>query len=124
MVVDRGELRYKIQVDDAFTNPIRKFREELLLAKGTIESVKNSTLGFKNLKVGIDGAARATKSFREERTRGNSAEREEQARQLKNLRELAARQKVIGQNEKIRASLAKEIAQRNKHSGRPEESTR
>lgn len=114
MVVDRGELRYKIQVDDAFTNPIRKFREELLLAKGTIESVKNSTLGFKNLKVGIDGAARATKSFREERTRGNSAEREEQARQLKNLRELAARQKVIGQNEKIRASLAKEIAQRNK----------
>lgn len=112
MVVDRGELRYKIQVDDAFTSPIRKFRQELLLAKGTIEDVKNSTLGLKNLKVGIVSATKATKTFRDEKKREASEDRTQRAEQLKKLRQLSAGIKQTAKNEKLRASLAKEITRR------------
>lgn len=123
MAVDRGELRYKIQVEDKFTDPIRKFRQELLLAKGTIDLVKESTLGFKNLKVEVDGARRATKQFRDEKKQEATEDRQQRAEQLRRLREIAAAQKLQGQNEKIRASLAKEISARQREAARVEAET-
>lgn len=123
MAVDRGELRYKIQVEDKFTDPIRKFRQELLLAKGTIDLVKESTLGFKNLKVEVDGARRSTKQFRDEKKQEAQEDRQQRAEQLRRLREIAAAQKLQGQNEKIRASLAKEISARQEQAAKVEAET-
>lgn len=118
MAVDRGELRYKIQVEDKFTDPIRKFRQELLLAKGTIDSVRESTLGFKNLKVEVDGARKATQQFRSEKQRESAEDRQQRAEQLKRLREIAAAQKLNAQNEKLRAALAKDVAGRQQEAAR------
>lgn len=120
MAVDRGELRYKIQVEDKFTDPIRKFRQELLLAKGTIDLVKESTLGFKNLKVEVDGARKSTRQFRTEKQQEATEDRQQRAEQLRRLREIAAAQKLQGQNEKIRASLAKEISARQQQAAKVE----
>ena len=64
MVVDRGELRYNIQVTDQFTSTIRKFRTELLFARQTLESFRESTSAFRGLRDDLSGASRALRSFR------------------------------------------------------------
>ena len=109
MAVDRGELRYNIRVTDNFTEPIRRFRREILLAQSTIDQVRNSTIGFRQLTASIRQTQQATRGLRAQAAQNNAADRQERAEQLRRLRELAAAQKQQASNEKIRASLNSEI---------------
>lgn len=84
MAVDRGELRYLIRVEDKFTNPIRKFREELLKAKNTMEFVRNTSSGFSTVRAEAQEATKAVRTFGKVRLKEISEE-EQQARIRKEL---------------------------------------
>ena len=63
MAVDRGELRYKIAIEDQFTKPIQTFRAELLKAKNTLEFVQQSTTGFKGIQRDLAAATVEMRRF-------------------------------------------------------------
>ena len=107
MAVDRGELRYKIAVDDAFSKPIGKFREELLKAKNTLDFVRESTAGFRNLQRDIAGSTSAMRSFRTTSAQASNEEKQANREAQQRLREIAAEQKKRNANEKLRADILK-----------------
>lgn len=107
MAVDRGELRYKIAVDDAFTKPIGKFREELLKAKNTLDFVRESASGFRNLQRDIASSTTEMRRFRGASSSANSEERQAAREARQRLREIAAEQKKRTANEKLRADILK-----------------
>lgn len=108
MAVDRGELRYKIAIEDSFTKPIQQFRTELLKAKNTLEFVKDSTSGFRTMTRDVVAATTEMRRFRQTSTQGVSEERQANQETLKRLREIAAEQKKRQANEKLRADILKQ----------------
>lgn len=107
MAVDRGELRYRIAVDDAFTKPIGKFREELLKAKNTLDFVRDSATGFRNLQRDIASSTTEMRRFRGASSAANSEEKQASREAQQRLREIAAEQKKRNANEKLRADILK-----------------
>lgn len=105
MAVDRGELRYKIAVEDQFTKPIQQFRTELLKAKNTLDFVKDSTSGFRNLTRDVASATTEMRRFRGASSQGSSEEAAANRETQKRLREIAALQKQRTANERLRADI-------------------
>lgn len=108
MAVDRGELRYKIQVDDNFTRPLRQFREEVLKAKATLDFVKESTGAFEGLRGPLAGATSAVRQFRQASNTASQEEREANRETQRRLREIANDQRKRAQVEKLRADVLRE----------------
>ena len=108
MAVDRGELRYKIAIEDNFTNPIQRFRTELLKAKNTLEFVKDSTTGFRNLTRDVSSATTEMRRFRQTSSQGVNEERQANQETVRRLREIAAEQKKRNSVEKLRADILKQ----------------
>lgn len=108
MAVDRGELRYKIEIQDAFTNPVRKFREELLKAKNTLEFVRDSGASFRGMQRDVQAATTSVRQFRSASTEGANEERQAQRETARRLREIANEQKKRTQVEKLRADILKQ----------------
>ncbi len=109
MAVDRGSLRYTILVEDKFTKPIRKFREELLKAKGTIDLVKGAATSFANIRTEIGKATVETRKYSQQSKQMAEDDRRTKAEQVRRLREIQAGTKQATANEKLRANLHKEI---------------
>lgn len=121
MAVDRGELRYLIRVEDKFTAPIRKFREELLKARSTMEFVKSTSAGFREFREDVQGATTAVRQFgrAQERSRGQArdatdeeakAAKERQRQQREHLRGLQRAQAIENQTYRQNQALAKDLA--------------
>ena len=108
MAVDRGELQYKIAIQDQFTKPIQKFREELLKAKSTLEFVKDSGDSFRSMQRDVASATSEIRRFRSTRQSASADERAANREALQRLREISAEQKKRTTNEKLRADILKE----------------
>ncbi len=108
MVVDRGELRYRISVEDSFTKPIQAFRTELLKAKNTLEFAKESASGFKSVARDAAQATSSVRSYRQAATSGAAAERQANRETVEKLREIANEQRKRIQLEKLRANVLRE----------------
>lgn len=107
MAVDRGELRYKLAIEDSFTNPLQRFRTELLKAKNTLEFVKESTAGFRTMTRDVAAATTEVRRFRQTSSQGASEERAANQEAARRLREISAEQRKRNQVEKLRADILK-----------------
>lgn len=105
MAVDRGELRYKIAIEDGFTKPIREFRTELLKAKNTLDFVKESTGNFRSMTKDVSAAATEVRRFRQASTQGSNEEKQANQEALRRLREISAEQRKRLSVEKLRADI-------------------
>jgi hypothetical protein len=107
MAVDRGELRYKILVEDQFTKPIRAFRTELLKAKDTLDFVKTSAVDFRNVTREIGQATTQVRRF----TTASSSSASQQAKDQKEA-EKAQREHLRALNARTQAEIkqGREIA--------------
>ncbi len=108
MAVDRGELRYRIAIDDSFTKPIQQFRAELLKAKNTLEFVKDSTAGFRTMQRDISATTTELRRFRSTSSAGNAEERAANRESSRRLREIANEQRKRNQVEKLRADILRQ----------------
>lgn len=63
MAIDQGGLNYTIRVNDEFTENIRKFRREVLLAQETLRGVQQQTAGFRDLSRSLADAGRQFRSL-------------------------------------------------------------
>lgn len=108
MAVDRGELQYRIEIQDKFTRPIRRFREELLKAKNTLEFVRDSGSGFRNMRREVTQATTAVRRFRDASTSSSSEERAANRESARRLREIANEQRKRAQVEKLRADILRQ----------------
>lgn len=73
MTVDRGELRYRISVEDRFTAGFRRFREELLAARNTANFVREQTRDLRGLGQGFRNVSQAVRQATAD-TRQNATE--------------------------------------------------
>jgi hypothetical protein len=111
MAVDRGELRYKIAIEDSFTKPITQFRTELLKAKSTLDFVKTSTVGFQTMSRDITAATAALRQFRTTAQQTASTGAGVNRTGIQNLQAAQAQLKTLAQLQKQQAALQKQQAQ-------------
>lgn len=87
MAVDRGELRYKIAIEDQFTKSLRNFRSEVDASRRALGDLR---------------AARARSGNSAEERRARDEARAAEKEQIQRLRQLAANQKILDNQQKFR----------------------
>jgi hypothetical protein len=107
MAVDRGELRYKIAIEDEFTKPIQRFRTELLKAKNTLDFVRDAGAGFNQMSQSVAQSTAQIRRFRQASSQNSSQEAAANREAQQRLREISAEQKKRLANEKLRADILK-----------------